>query len=192
MSVTWTRVVVIAVVSAFGLASPSFASLFEPVGDRQLVCETTAIVRGQVTDVQSTWDAQHTAIWTTAMVTVTQGHRGSLTRGTAITVKEVGGTVGDLTIEAEGFPTFRTGEEVVLLLRPWDDGSGAYRVWGYGRGMFMVTRRGTLGATATRHDVQVSGRTTMFVDLIDPTTLLESLERELRTLAFTCPGGSSR
>jgi hypothetical protein len=166
------------------------ASQFEPVRDAQLVCEATDVVRGQVTDVQSAWDKDRVAIWTTATVQVEDVIRGNAARGARFQVKEVGGTVAGYTITAEGFPTFRKGEEVVLLLKPWEDGSGAHRVWGYGRGMFVVGRREGGEPTASRHDVVESGRATMFTDRIPPTVVLGTLIRELGALARRCgPGG---
>lgn len=183
------------VILASGLLFPSphaTASLFEPVSDRQLVCETTDIVHGQVTDAQAAWDMERTAIWTTATVEVHDVIRGSLSPHALIQVKEVGGTVDGYTIQAEGFPTFRSGEEVVLLLRPWEDGSGAYRVWGYGRGMFAVARRENRAAAASRHDVVESGRPTMFTDRIPPALLLDDLNRELNALVRRCGAGESQ
>lgn len=166
------------------------ASLFEPVSDSQLVCETTDVVHGQVSDVQAAWDEEHSAIWTTATVQVGEAIRGGMASNAAIKVKEVGGTVEGYTIKAEGFPSFRAGDEVVLLLQPWDDGSGTYRVWGYGRGMFSVSRAAGQAPGARRYDVVESGRATMFTDRIPPTLPLDALHRELGALSRACkPGG---
>lgn len=172
------------------MSCPVFASLFEPVRDRQLVCESTAIVRGKVTEARSAWDPQGQAIWTTATVQIDAVHRGGLSPGTSITVKEVGGTVGSFTLEAEGFPTFQQGEEVVLLLRPWEDDPSTYRVWGYGRGKFNVTRQGGRGPTAVRADVDRAGRSTMVTDRLPPASVLDNLEQELSSLAKGCAGAS--
>ena len=171
------------------LSSSAFASLFEPVRDRQLVCESTQIIRGQVTDARSAWDPQGQAVWTTATVQIDAVHRGDLSPGTSITVKEVGGTVGSFTLEAEGFPTFKQGEEVVLLLRPWEDDPSTYRVWGYGRGKFNITRGGGRGPTAIRADVDRSGRPTMFTDRLAPASVLEELEAGVNSLAKSCGAG---
>ena len=169
------------------------ASMFEAVSDAQLVCEATDVVHGQITDVQSAWDAGHTAIWTTATIQVQDVIRGNTPRGALVKVKEVGGTVADYTITAEGFATFRKGEEVVVLLRPWDDGSGAQRVWGYSRGMFIVGREAGGAPTARRHDLAESGRATMFTDRIPPAIVLDALNRELGALARQCgQGGPQR
>lgn len=184
------------IVSSFllgmGLLLPSpqaLASIFEAVSDQQLVCEASDIVHGQVTDVQAAWDSGRTAIWTTASVQVQKVMRGTRAPTTTMQVKEVGGTVDGYTIRAEGFPTFRKGEEVVLLLQRWEDGSGTYRVWGYGRGKFVVARRGSHAPTASRHDVVESGRPTLFTDRIPPTLLLDGLTRQLDALVRTCDGG---
>jgi len=172
------------------LSRQASASLFEPVSDAQLVCEATDIVRGEVSAVASAWDDGHQAIWTTATVQVDEVLRGSLSPGTSIQVREVGGTAEGYTIVAESFPTFRQGEEAVLLLRPWEDDSGALRVWGYGRGMFVVDRVGGGAPTARRHDVLESGHATLHTDRIPPTVVLDGLNRELRSLARRCAQGA--
>ena len=57
-----------------------------------------------------------------------------------VTVRTFGGTVGRLRIEALGFPTFHTGERLVLYL---DGVAGAAEVVGYQQGEYRVhTRRG--------------------------------------------------
>jgi hypothetical protein len=163
------------------------ASLFEPVGDRQLVCESTDVVRGTITHVQAAWDDARTAIWTTATVRVDEVIRGTSTPGAELRVKEVGGTVGDYTIKAEGFPTFQQATETVLLLRPWEDEPGTYRVWGYGRGLFAVDRGPGGGEPTTRrYDVLESGQATLHTDRIPPVQVLGALTRQLSAFAKTC------
>jgi hypothetical protein len=171
------------------VSTAASASIFEPVSDAQLVCEATDIVHGQITDVQAAWDAERVAIWTTATVQVDEVIRGNMPLHGLVQVKEVGGTVDGYTIKADGFPTFKKGDEVVLLVRPWEDGSGTYRVWGYGRGMFTVARREGRAPATYRYDVAESGRPTMFTDRIPPTIILEALNRELGTLARGCEKG---
>lgn len=168
------------------------ASLFEPVSDRQLVCEATDVIRGTVSHVQAAWDGARSAIWTTATVHVDEVIRGTASPGAQLYLKEVGGTVGDYTIKAEGFPTFRQDEEVVLLLRPWEDDPGTYRVWGYGRGLFAVDRGPGGGEPTTRrYDVVESGQATLHTDRIPPVQVLGALSRQLSALARTCqPAGA--
>ena len=178
--------IIVVIMGLFLLSFQARASLFEPVSDLQLVCEATDIIHGEIIDVQGNWDKDGQAIWTTATVLVRKALKGFLASDSQIQVKEVGGTVDDYTIKAEGFPTFRSGEEVVFLLRPWGDESGTYRVWGYGRGMFSVERKKDLQPAVSRYDVVESGRPTMHIDRISPRILLDNLERELHGLGQRC------
>ena len=187
VSVRWTGWVFVLAGGLLVISTKVSASLFEPVSDGQLVCEATDVIQGQVTDVTTSWDEQRTAIWTTAAVQVGEVIRGQLSPGSVIRVKEVGGTVDDYTIKADGFPTFQSGEEVVMLLQPWEDDPAIYRVWGYGRGMFVVDRAGGGEATGRRHDVVEAGHPTQHVDRIPPTLVLGALHQQLRGLARGCP-----
>jgi len=162
------------------------ASTFARVSDSQIACEASDIIHGQVVEVRSAWDEERVAIWTTATVQVHGKVKGNMLRGGVIEVKEIGGTVNGFTVKAIGFPTFRRGEEVVMLLQPWDNGSSAYRVWGYGRGMYNIARDGRQGAVAHRHDTRESGRATMFTDRIPPVVPLDRLNRELAALGNNC------
>ena len=162
------------------------ASTFAAATDLQIACEATDIIHGQVVDVRSAWDEERVAIWTTATVQVQGNVKGNMLRGGVVEVKEVGGTVNGFNITAIGFPTFRKGEEVVMLLRPWEDNSAAYRVWGYGRGIYNIARDGRQAAVAHRYDTRKSGKATMFTDRIPPTVPLDRLNRELAALAKNC------
>src|SRR5688572_10905904 len=119
------------------------ASMFEPTTDQQLVCESVDIVRATVLEVQSSWEGDPQAIWTHVILRVDRTIRGNRVPGEFVDVKEIGGTVGEYTIVAHQFPTFRKDETVVVMLAPWDDGSGIQRVHGYGRGMFVIDRKST-------------------------------------------------
>ena len=168
------------------VSATASASTFERVSDSQLACESTDIIHGQVVDVRSAWDEERVAIWTTAIVQVHGKVKGNMLRGGVVEVKEVGGTVNGFNIKAIGFPTFRKGEEVIMLLRPWEDNSPAYRVWGYGRGMYNIAHDSRQGAVAHRYDTRESGKPTMFTDRIPPVVPLDRLNRELDALVKNC------
>lgn len=177
----------LAVVAALVPAAAQ-ASTFEPVPDRQLVCESSAIVRGVVVSVESDWEGNPRAIWTRALVRVDRTLRGVHQPGDYIEVKEIGGTVGDYTIVAHQFPTFQPGEEVLMLVGAWDDGTGELRVHGFGRGLFGISREPGRPALAHRYDVLESRRPTMHVDRIPPVIGVEELEAEMNGLAAQCGG----
>ena len=102
----------------------------------QVVRESTYVVRGTVTNVYSAWDDAHETIFSYATVRV---HRyiGGDAGPSVLMVREAGGTVGEYTQQAIGFPELREGEEVVLMLSKWDDGAD-WRIHAYNQGKYLV------------------------------------------------------
>jgi hypothetical protein len=174
------------------VSAAAWGSMFEPVSDQRLVCESLDIVRGTIVSTQSAWEGDPQAIWTRAVLEVKRGIRGERQAGDLIDLKEIGGTVGDYTIVAHQFPTFRAGDEVVLMLAPWDDGSPEMRVWGYGRGMFLVSRQHGRPDEALRYDLVESNHSTMHTDRLQPMMDVDDLVRNLRELSARCPMGGAR
>ncbi|HET7435549.1 MAG TPA: hypothetical protein VFN10_12650 [Thermoanaerobaculia bacterium] len=128
------------VVLVFALALPLSASQFLQLPFDRLARESTLIVRGTLGNTWSAWDDAHQVIYTYATVRV-QRYFGESTGPDTLLVREVGGTVGDYTQEAIGFPTLRDGQDVVLFLGKWEDGV-AYRIHAYNQGKLLVSMRG--------------------------------------------------
>jgi len=122
------------------LSVPVSASQFVDQPFDQVARESAYIVRGTIVDTWSAWNGAHDVIYTFATVRV---HRyfGEATGPDTLVVREVGGTVEGYTMEAIGFPAVRRGEEVVLLLSKWDDGSDL-RIHAYNQGKYLVRDRG--------------------------------------------------
>jgi hypothetical protein len=120
------------------MAVPLSASQFIQLPFDQVAREATLIVRGSVVNVYSAWDDAHETIFSYATVRV---HRyiGERTGPDTLMVREAGGTVGEYTQQAIGFPELREGEEVVLLLTKWDD-SADWRIHAYNQGKYLVHR----------------------------------------------------
>ena len=173
-------------------SATAWGSIFEPVSDQQLVCESLDIVRGTIVSTEAAWEGDPEAIWTRAVLQVERAIRGERHPGDLIDIKEIGGTVGDYTIVAHQFPSFRTGDEIVVMLAPWDDGSEEMRVWGFGRGMFMVARQHGRPDEARRYDLVESSHPTMHTDRLQPMTDVDDLVRSLHTLSGQCPKGGAR
>ncbi len=124
------------------LAVPLSASQFVDMAFDQVAREATYIVRGQVVDTWSAWDANHEVIYTYATVRVSR-YFGEIAGPDTLMVREVGGTVDGYTQEAIGFPAIRRGENVVFFLSQWED-SADYRIHAYNQGKYLVRERGGL------------------------------------------------
>ena len=124
----------------FILALPLSASQFVDMSFDQVASESQYIVRGTIGQTWSAWDASHEVIFTYATVRV---HRyfGETTGPDTLMIREVGGTVDGYTQEAIGFPVIRSGQDVVLMLSQWEDGTD-FRIHAYNQGKFIVGKRG--------------------------------------------------
>jgi hypothetical protein len=121
-------------------ALPLSASQFVEMPFDQVARESDYIVRGHVVDTWSAWDESREVIFTYATVRVNR-YFGETTGPDVLMVREVGGTVDGYTQEAIGFPAIRRGEQVVLFLSQWEDGSD-YRIHAYNQGKYLVRQRG--------------------------------------------------
>jgi hypothetical protein len=122
------------------LAVPLSASQFITLPFDQVARESTYVVRGNIEKTWSQWDDAHEVIFTYAMVRVTR-YFGETTGPDMLVVREAGGTVGDYTQEAIGFPMLRRGEDVVLMLSRWED-SADFRIHAFNQGKYLVRDRG--------------------------------------------------
>ena len=131
----------LAVLFSLVVSVPLFASQFVQLPFDQLARESQYIVRGTVENTWTAWDDAHEVIFTYATVRVSR-YFGDTTGPDTLTVREAGGTVGDYTQEAIGFPAIRRGENVVLFLAPWDDGGAELRIHAFNQGKLLVRNRG--------------------------------------------------
>ena len=117
-------------------ALPLSASQWIQLPFDQVAREATYVVRGTVTNVYSAWNDDHDIIFSYATIRV-QRYIGDGAGPSTLIVREAGGTVGDYTQQAIGFPELREGEEVVLMLSKWDD-SDDWRIHAYNQGKYLV------------------------------------------------------
>lgn len=118
------------------VAVPMSASTFFRMTPGELVRGSAAVIQGQVLKVSSFWDASGRVIVTEAQIQVEEKVFGNAP--SVVVVRTFGGTVDGYTVEAQGFPTFRAKERVLLYLEAEKD--GASRVTGYQQGQFRIVR----------------------------------------------------
>jgi hypothetical protein len=114
------RALVRSVVTAVALVLVSSVVLAARPGDLsidQLTRNAGAIVEGQVTAVRSEWTSNHTQIYTSVTLQVSQVLKGSIP-GSQMDLRLLGGTVDDITMLIIDQPTFEVNERVFLFLRP--------------------------------------------------------------------------
>lgn len=120
-------------------AMPLSAAQFIEQSFDQVAREADYVVRGSVINTWTAWDDAHEVIYTYATVRVSR-YFGEIAGPDTLVVREVGGTVDGYTQEAIGFPAIRRGEQVVLFLSQWDDGS-EYRMHAFNQGKYLVQMR---------------------------------------------------
>lgn len=133
------RAVCFTVTALLALAAlPAAGSTFVAMSQQEMVGHADAVVQGRVVGLESFWSASGRIIVTEAVVAVDEVVAGEAPA--QVRVRTFGGQVGDVTVEAHGFPVFEQGERVILFLaRERSDGS--LRVVGYQQGHYRVVTR---------------------------------------------------
>lgn len=129
---------VLLTLAALLVAVPATASTFLAMSQAELVRQADAVVIGKVVEQSSSWTQSGRLIYTENLIQVDETVLGDAS-GT-IAVRTFGGQVGDIMVEAHGFPVLEGGESVLLFLRN-DQNHGALRVLGYQQGHFRVVTR---------------------------------------------------
>lgn len=182
----WVCVLAVTLLSA----APGRATLVEALDLETLVDEAEQVVLGRVIGQQSLVD-ERGRIVTDVALQVEESIKGDQAPGAAITVRRLGGVVGDMGMQVAGEPTFETGETVVLfgarlrqggMLRPIGMSQGALRV--FERDGERWARSANNGVSTVKRE----GGRLKHVDaaLVEPRRLAELLS-QLRGLAKRKP-----
>ncbi|MET0342657.1 MAG: hypothetical protein ABW252_16750 [Polyangiales bacterium] len=115
---------------------PARASVVEAMDLEALVREADEVVVARVLKQESHYDAQQHIV-TDYLMQVERVEKGSQQPGAAVTVRKLGGVVGERGMRISGEPSFEVGETVVLFgqrggrtyLRPVGMAQGALRVF---------------------------------------------------------------
>jgi hypothetical protein len=123
------------------IAGTSTATIIERMSLAKMAQAAPVIVRARCT---RNWVARDAGeIWTLSSFTVEETWRGD--EPNQITVRLLGGSLGDITSYVSGVPRFLPGEDVVLFLEPTKRGD--FSVVSWEQGTFRIRRDGS-GAPA--------------------------------------------
>jgi hypothetical protein len=104
-------------VLGIGVASPvATASLVRALDLTALIADADRIVVADVVSVQAAWDATHRSIHTTVEIAVRESWKGDVPVDGRLTIRQPGGTVGDIEMTVRGMPVFAAGERSLLFL----------------------------------------------------------------------------
>lgn len=111
------RLIAIAVSAlACVFASAAYATSVIRLDDRELVRLSGTIAEGRVTAVHADWTPDHTQIFTTVTIQVSHQYKGARPDNGALSIRLLGGRVGDVSMELVDQPLFQTGENVIVFL----------------------------------------------------------------------------
>jgi hypothetical protein len=128
------------------LAIAANATTLSRLRFEELANQATAVARVRCIGVESRW--QGGEIWTETRFEVVELNKGLLPG--VITVRMLGGQVGNLHSRVEGVPAFRAGEEAYVFL--WGHEGEPFRVLGWSQGTFRITRDARTGVERVTQD----------------------------------------
>ena len=82
----------------------------------ELTASADQIVVADVVSVQSAWDPSHRTIYSTIEVNVQDNWKGAAPANGRISIRQPGGTVGEIEMTVHGMPSFSVGEKALLFL----------------------------------------------------------------------------
>lgn len=109
----------------------TFSLTVENISLDRMTNESHTIVYGTVLSSYSQWEER--AIYTYTTIRVRESLKGD--KSATVTVKQMGGQVGDIGQEVNGTPKLRPNEDVVLFLTEW---KGNYWIHSIALGKFSV------------------------------------------------------
>ena len=128
------------------LAVAANATTLSRLRFEELANQATAVARLRCLGAESR--LQGGEIWTETRFEVVELSKGLLPA--VVTVRMLGGSVGNLHSRVEGVPTFQPGEEAYLFL--WGHDGEPFRVLGWSQGTFRITRDARTGTEQVTQD----------------------------------------
>src|SRR5438309_2673537 len=128
------------------LAIAANATTLSRLRFEELANQAMAVARLRCIGVESRW--QDGEIWTETRFETVEVNKGLLP--SVVSVRTLGGKIGNLHSRVEGVPAFRPGEEAYLFL--WGREGEPFRVLGWSQGTFRISRDSQTGAERVTQD----------------------------------------
>src|SRR5260370_38852239 len=128
------------------LAVAASATTLSRLRFEELVNQATAVARVRCLGVESRWE--NGEIWTETSFQIVELNKGLLSD--VVTVRMLGGRIGNLHSRIDGVPAFRPGEEAYVFL--WGRESEPFRVLGWSQGTFRIARDPRTGIERVTQD----------------------------------------
>jgi len=121
---------------------------------QDLTIGSDVILIGQVTQQTASWNENHTRIYTKAIIQVDEYLKGNNTEGT-VTVKYLGGEVGEIGEMYSHMPRFEDQEDVLVFLKKNETGSD-YKVFAGEDGKIIIINDPKTGEKVTTSNVPLN------------------------------------
>ena len=106
------------VLAGLCVAAPgAVASMARALDLTELTAAADQIVVADVLSARAAWDGAHQSIHTTVELAVAESWKGQPPADGRITIRNLGGAVGDIEMTVHGAPRFSAGERALLFLR---------------------------------------------------------------------------
>jgi hypothetical protein len=128
------------------LAVAANATTLSRLRFEELVNQATAVARLRCIGVESRWE--NGEIWTETRFEMVELNKGLLPG--VVSVRLLGGRIGNLHSRVEGVPAFRPGEEAYVFL--WGHEGEPLRVLGWSQGTFRIARDPRTGVERVTQD----------------------------------------
>lgn len=126
---------------AFVLApAMAAATVMVPLTIEDMTVQSACIVRGKVLESRAAWDKAHQRIYTFTDIEVIDALHAASALPKKITVKTLGGEVGEIGMRVAGTEKFEASEEVVIFLRKDPVEAANFQTIGMSQGKLRVER----------------------------------------------------
>src|SRR5712691_2506003 len=128
------------------LAMAANATTLSRLRLEELANQAMAVARLRCLSAESRWE--NGEIWTETRFAIVELNKGLLPG--VVSVRMLGGSIGNLHSRIEGVPAFRPGEEAYVFL--WGRGGEPLRVLGWSQGTFRIRRDAKTGLETVKQD----------------------------------------